>query len=337
MYGLVVFDEMGAAPIILAFLYFYITIIASHKLFKMTNSAVATGLNTEKLFVMTLLLACITRIMGFVSIGALNLRSIRIGYAKENYGKQQQPQPDEIFYEKCLLVLFDFPDFITLSAYTLLAVVWAETFLQSRRHWLSSMIYRKSLLVSYLVFNALLYLCQMVLYGLMFFPTASPTMWAGKVLFVVLTSINFGLPVLLLTLYVFLSLSFSGFPIRNDSSLHRQSLTGRALFVWTAGRMCWGVFALTAALQYSLATSNQAVNSQIYSVLMVFLFIFTELIPFKVVLKNRVLAVLGDDEVAANADYDDDNRYYREQKEVAGNGCWNDRSHSVEVVQQRLA
>lgn len=44
---------------------------------------------------------------------------------------------------QAVLVLFDLPDFMIISAYVLLALVWAEAFIQSRNHWLSVKHFRR--------------------------------------------------------------------------------------------------------------------------------------------------------------------------------------------------
>jgi hypothetical protein len=56
------------------------------------------------------------------------LQSIRIGYDQHRHADSDDyHQPTEQrFYEKVVLVLFEMPDFVTLSAYTLLAIVWME-------------------------------------------------------------------------------------------------------------------------------------------------------------------------------------------------------------------
>ncbi|KAG5185430.1 hypothetical protein JKP88DRAFT_133551, partial [Tribonema minus] len=306
----IIFDELGAAPIILALLYLYVMGVASSKLSKMRKASTG-GLNTEKLFVMTMLLACVTRVMGFVTIGecALNLQSIRVGYDPHRHDggdsgadddDDYRQDSDQRFYDKCVLVLFDFPDFVALSAYALLAVVWAEAFLASRSHWLSARRYRQGFLMAYLVFNAALYMAQLLLYGALFLPS-SPTGWAARALYAALTTVNFGLPLLLAALFMYLTVSFSGFPYRTERALRRQALAGRALLIWTAGRVCWGAFALTAALQYSLAASSAAEKAAIYSVLIVALFLVTELWPFAAALDDDVLAVVGEAAAAATA------------------------------------
>jgi hypothetical protein len=62
-----VFDELGAAPLILALLYLIAMLVASYKLHRLQQAS--KELTTEKLFCMTLLLACVTRFLGFVTLG----------------------------------------------------------------------------------------------------------------------------------------------------------------------------------------------------------------------------------------------------------------------------
>lgn len=68
--------------------------------------------------------------MSFASMALLDLNSvdfkIRSAPAEDDDGN---PQTKE-FFNKALLVLFDFPDFCCISAYVLLLVVWAEAYLQ---------------------------------------------------------------------------------------------------------------------------------------------------------------------------------------------------------------
>jgi hypothetical protein len=62
-----VFDELGAAPLILGLLYLIAMLVASYKLHRLQQAS--KELTTEKLFCMTLLLACVTRFLGFVTLG----------------------------------------------------------------------------------------------------------------------------------------------------------------------------------------------------------------------------------------------------------------------------
>lgn len=75
------------------------------------------------------------------------------------------------FIDKASLVLFDFPDFCCISAYVLLLVVWSENIIQARRHWMSSIAFKRIWMMGYVIFNILLYTLQVSLYLLLFFPS----------------------------------------------------------------------------------------------------------------------------------------------------------------------
>jgi len=152
------------------------------------------------------------------------------------------------FFLQAVLVLFNLPDFMIISAYVLLALVWAEAFLQSRNHWLSVRQFRRwanqheeyklenvmgvfkwimmlmtrlmnrMWLLSYLIFNACLYAGQLVLYTLLFLPKADREFLYG-VIMLTLTIINFALPLILLVLFFYLSIMFAGFPFKSRMAL----------------------------------------------------------------------------------------------------------------------
>lgn len=50
---------------------------------------------------------------------------------------------------------------------------------QSRRHWLSARVYKRQLLLGYMVFNAALYGGQLILYSMLFLPSFNKA--SGKV------------------------------------------------------------------------------------------------------------------------------------------------------------
>ena len=54
-----------------------------------------------------------------------------------------------MFYNSAVYVLFDLPDFILLSTYTLLGLLWGEMNLRSRKHWLSLADSRHPWIVTY--------------------------------------------------------------------------------------------------------------------------------------------------------------------------------------------
>ncbi len=157
-----IFEGLTTVSWALSAIYFLLALYAYRKLHWL-HIFTSSGLNTKKLFVMNLLLMTTLRFLSFLSMAILDLDDIDAdvsAYSSTN-----------TFFQKAELVLFDFPDFCCISAYVLLNVVWAESFLKSRRHWLSSFEFRRSWMLGYLCFNILLYTSQVVLYSFLFLPS----------------------------------------------------------------------------------------------------------------------------------------------------------------------
>jgi hypothetical protein len=83
----------------------------------------SSELNTRKLFVMSCFLCCVLRVMSFTSIVVLNF-----GYI--NVDDTLNSEDEDTFLGAAMLVLIDFPNYVIISAYMLVAVVWAEAFLE---------------------------------------------------------------------------------------------------------------------------------------------------------------------------------------------------------------
>ncbi|CAN0201834.1 unnamed protein product, partial [Discosporangium mesarthrocarpum] len=227
--------QLGAAPVLLSLLYLATLFHAIAKL-RMLHR-LSPSLDSKKLFAMSVLLSCLMRTMGFVTIGVLNIQSIRIGGGGDSDDPRPE-DPDQRFYEKTMMVLFDLPDFIIVSAYTLLAVVWAEAFLQascpsarmksgcSRKHWLSASRYKRQLLLGYMVFNVILYAGQVLLYALLFLPTFDRSV-LFKAIYLAITTVNFLLPLLMVLLFLYLTCTFSGFPFKSAAVMLRLRKVGK--------------------------------------------------------------------------------------------------------------
>lgn len=67
------------------------------------------SLDTKKLFTMSVILLCLTRTMGFVTIGALNMQSVdfddhNVGLPLSRRSSSWRNDADERFYEKTMMV-----------------------------------------------------------------------------------------------------------------------------------------------------------------------------------------------------------------------------------------
>lgn len=119
---------IGAGSAILTVLYMILALYVYFKLKRLYD--LSDALNTKKLFVMSCLLTCILRVMSFGTLTAFKI-SDDYDLTSSRYGGDDDIGADNgDFFNKSMVVLFDFPDFSIISAYMLLAVAWGEAFLQ---------------------------------------------------------------------------------------------------------------------------------------------------------------------------------------------------------------
>ncbi len=202
-----IFEGLLGCAIILAGIYFFLAIYVYFRLVWLQKNS-SKGLNTRKLFVMTCLLTALLRFMSFSSMLILDLARIDFhvntsGEDPTNNFNDDDGTGNSNFFEKALIVLFDFPDFSYVSAYLLLFVIWAETYLESRRHWLSNYVFRRRWLFTYFILNLLLYLSQLALYSLLFIPSVDEYV-ESNLIYLTLSAFSILLPMIWLMIYVYL-------------------------------------------------------------------------------------------------------------------------------------
>lgn len=201
-----VFEGLTAASITLAAIYFAVAVHTIRQL-RWLHWNSPTGLNTRKLFVMTCLLTAVLRVMSFSSMAFLD-------FANQNFHLNPMSNPtnddddggeNNDFFNGAFLILFDFPDFCGISAYMLLILVWAESYLRSRRHWLSNFRFRRFWMLTYFVFNTLLYGSQVTLYTLVLAPFMDND-FELTLIYVTLATFNIGLPVCWSVVYIYMAI-----------------------------------------------------------------------------------------------------------------------------------
>ncbi|RYH32523.1 DUF1084 domain-containing protein [archaeon] len=204
-----VFEGLLGGTITLAVIYLVLIIYVYSKLLWLQSNT-PQGLNTRKLFVMSILLTCLLRFMSFASMTLLTLGSVH--FQLESGGIKTDDNDDDggdgtnkEFFAKASVVLFDFPDFCFVSAYVLLLIVWAETYLKSRRHWLSSVRFQQVWIWSYLIFNLVLYTTQTALYSLLFIPTIDEYVQTNLI-YLTLAGFNLFLPICWIIVYLYMSI-----------------------------------------------------------------------------------------------------------------------------------
>lgn len=203
-----VFEGLIGATLTLTILYFLLFMYTGKRLLWLQSNSSA-GLNTRKLFVMTCMLTAALRVMSFGSMAMLDLDRVdfETGASSDAFESDDSTANGE-FFEKASLVLFNFPDFCCVSAYVLLLVIWAESYLKSRRHWYSSIRFRKAWMFGYFIFNIVLYSSQLTIYSLLLLPSVDKY-YETSLMYLTLSAFNLVLPVLWIAFYLYLSIVVS--------------------------------------------------------------------------------------------------------------------------------
>ena len=204
-----VFENLLGATLTLTILYLILFVYVGKRLLWVQTHCSSVGMNTRKLFVMTCLLTAGLRLMSFGSMTMLNLGRVhfRVETSQDIFSQDDDSDRAD-FFQKACIVLFDFPDFCCISAYVLLIVIWAESYLKSRRHWFSPMRFRRAWMFGYFLFNILLYSSQLALYSLLFIPSVTNFVQM-KMIYFTLSAFNLVLPILWLIMYIYLAIVVS--------------------------------------------------------------------------------------------------------------------------------
>ena len=271
----------------LAIVYLLLALLTTQRLLWLEANATRADIqvNTKKLFVVACLVVTVLRVVSFSSITALNSRYFTL-----------EPQDDGAqtlrhLTDKINIVLFDLPDFFCVSAYVLLLVVWAEAYLKSRQHWLSTNSFRHYWMLGYAVFNVNLYAVQFALYSMMFVPSIDPS-YLSVWIYAVLTAINLCLPLIWAVGFLYLTFTFSGFPLSSNASKLRLSILSYVGTVWTLSRLGWGLVTLSSALRVWLDNLGDR-SSFLYSVTVIALFLSAEVFPILLSLRESTIQSLA--------------------------------------------
>ena len=132
------------------------------------------SLDVKSLFIASIMWTVVLRMITWIAIGILSYNAISINDDDDGDDNYADDDDQEIvFYNSAVYVLFDLPDFILLSTYTLLGLLWGECNLRSRKHWLGHANSRHPWIVTYTIFNICLYSTQLIMYTLLFVNTHS--------------------------------------------------------------------------------------------------------------------------------------------------------------------
>ncbi|KAJ8602636.1 hypothetical protein CTAYLR_004099 [Chrysophaeum taylorii] len=268
----VMFQDSSNTMKLLSLLYFCMTLHAFSQLRRNWGA-----LDTKSLFLLSMSTACALRLMCFVGFCLLD-------ETRQHVSPTSYVTPELDMYARAVVLLFDIPDFVLVSTYVLLLVVWAECFVGSRRHWLSARNYKETWHRCYLGLNVVLYGTQLSLYCALVSSDRTITL-----LYLVPAIATFAVPVVHFVFYVFLALRFAGFPMVSNAKKDRLERLTRVTAAWTVGRVFWATAVLTSVFKKTVP------GATVGGVAIVALFLLTEICPFILTLDSGLLnSLLGD-------------------------------------------
>ncbi|KAI9908460.1 hypothetical protein PsorP6_004026 [Peronosclerospora sorghi] len=232
--------------------------------------------------------------------------------AATSSGTAGHAQAELDFYNKVVAVLFNLPDFLFVSSYLLLVLVWAEAFQSSRRHWFSAELFRRKWMIFYLIFNGGMYLTQLVLYGSLFLykkgifddDKGNRLSVIPATIFYLVAAADLFLPIIIFSTWLYLTLSLSGFPFKSQSAKLRLQWVGRLVMAWSFGRILYSVMTLLTFTKVidlppgSFVTSISNLRHvcdlvRTQAMLLVVVFFAAELFPIYLTLDKRLLVMLS--------------------------------------------
>eukprot|EP01082_Thalassiosira_pseudonana_P000636 g539.t1 g539 contig10:255778-256928(-) len=240
-------DLFTVCLIIASILYSFCLVLAKRKWFFLRRLN-GSMLDTKKLLILSAATACFLRILSFVGVIAMEIANVRAHYSlkpsrHEDQEHENHPiDKDQGFYDSAMTVMFDLPNAIIVSTYVLLTLVWAECSLLSRFHTENSVQWRKKWLLWYMIFNTALYATQIVLYILIFVGggESSQVEVVRNIVNVAMAGINLSSVFLVFILYIYLGVTFSGFPYRSQTSKESLREISKVMAFWSLSRIVWG-------------------------------------------------------------------------------------------------
>ncbi|KAF0700730.1 Aste57867_8784 [Aphanomyces stellatus] len=282
---------------------------------------------TTQLLMVSVSLGCLFRAATFSTLCFLDFQHPESGIAPLSSTLQlpdaTAPEESDLsFYNKVVAVLFNLPDYLFVSSYLLVVLLWAETYQSSRRHWFSADQFHRRWMIFYLIFNGLLYMTQVILYALLFLRT-DPSAIAGiyeneegtklarvpSLIFCASSSsssivvvdvaidcvaaADLCLPLIIFTTWLYLTLTLSGFPYKSQHAQKKLAKVGRLAMAWSLGRILYSVMMLLAFTRGWFNVGKNNMTTQ--SMLLVALFIAAEILPIYILIDADLLSLLSMD------------------------------------------
>mmetsp|Transcript_31783 Transcript_31783/g.53792 ORF Transcript_31783/g.53792 Transcript_31783/m.53792 type:complete len:354 (+) Transcript_31783:106-1167(+) len=288
--------DLFVVSLLLASLLFLFCLVLAKRKYSFLKR-VNPNFDLKKLLILSAATVCFLRVMSFIGVIAMDLANVRAHYslkpasshAERDTANNVHPiEKNQAFYDSSMTVLFDLPNAIVISTYVLLTLVWAECSLLSRFHTESTAQWRKRGLMLFLVFNTSLYATQIILYILIFLGgvESEQVVIVRNVVNVAMAVINLSAVCLVALLYIYLNISFSGFPYRSQNSKESLRKISNVMLFWSLSRIVWGVAMLLAWIHdIDLLTSQGG-----WSLVLFVLLLFCEIVPIIALMDyNRII------------------------------------------------
>ncbi|GLD99996.1 hypothetical protein PINS_up008724 [Pythium insidiosum] len=110
-------------------------------------------------------------------------------------------------------------------------------------------------------------------------------------IFYVVAATDLFLPLIILSTWVYLTLTLSGFPFKSQSTRVRLRRVGRLVMAWSLGRIIYSVMTVLTFAKGWFNVDRRNATAQ--SMLLVAVFFVAELIPVYLTLDTRLLVMLS--------------------------------------------
>ena len=149
-------QRSGVTVWILGVLYFCALIYALRRLFVLRWARVRKTIDTPLLFVASINCAILVRVLSFLNLTILSYEEIT---SSEKTGPPLESA--QSFFASVLAIFFNVGDWMAISTFLLLIVVWTELMQHARQHFYSQIHMRRNMLIAYLVMNTTIWLLQL--------------------------------------------------------------------------------------------------------------------------------------------------------------------------------
>ncbi|KAL7494197.1 hypothetical protein ACHAWT_006276 [Skeletonema menzelii] len=289
--------DLFVVSLLLSSLLFLFCLVLAKRKFEFLKR-VNPNFDLKKLLILSAATVCFLRVMSFIGVIAMDLANVRAHYSLKPASSHNEHdatnntrpiEKNQAFYDSSMTVLFDLPNAIVISTYVLLTLVWAECSLLSRFHTESTAQWRKRGLLLFLVFNTSLYATQIILYILIFMGgvESEQVVIVRTVVSVAMAVINLSAVCLVALLYIYLNVSFSGFPYRSQNSKESLRKISNVMLFWSLSRVVWGISMLMAwTHDIDLLTSQGGWSP----IILFFLLLLCEIVPIIALMDyNRII------------------------------------------------